>query len=373
MNKYISLANTDKSYLNNKNGHFITNIPALNLKKKYKIALCDFNYVNSIKKNMGKIKINIKNASAEERTNNWLFFKSFNEGLEKLSLEIKQILTQIKDENIFLKSLMSYMYSSEFVSADYIEFNNLSQKLLENSTKLEIYMETNKNKNLSFLTSELLNLHEFIVTELTNLPSYTSHVRDFFIEKNLIEKINLSSKKITDLKNNSLKTFNFETDLIIYDKFSYSEFYSHLSEITKICNNFLIFEAKFNKIIITVKSKSFNFDCDEQIKNFFKCNSNLDKIEFTVPKQITFIKNFYIYTDIKEDNQLFQINQPLLQIIKPEGNYSESNLKTFDRPRYLNVNKTIINNISIKITDQNGEIINFENSPILTIHIIETK
>lgn len=117
---------------------------------------------------MGKIKINIQNASEEERTNNWLFFKSFNEGLEKLSLEIKQILTQIKDENIFLKSLMSYMYSSEFLSADYIEFKNLSQKLLENSTKLEIYMETNKNKNLSFITSKLLNLHEFIVTELTN-------------------------------------------------------------------------------------------------------------------------------------------------------------------------------------------------------------
>lgn len=81
----------------------------------------------------------------------------------------------------------------------------------------------------------------------------------------------------------------------------------------------------------------------------------------------------FIQTDIIDDNQLTQNRGPILDVVKFEGDYPELVYKSIKKPKYLNINKTIINSISIKITDQNNEFINFDFSPTLTLHLISSK
>ena len=65
--------------------------------------------------------------------------------------------------------------------------------------------------------------------------------------------------------------------------------------------------------------------------------------------------------------------EQLLQTIKAEGEFSDFNLKQFDRPDYHLINKTYIKSIKVKILDQDKQLINFEESPTLNLHIKKTE
>ncbi len=84
-------------------------------------------------------------------------------------------------------------------------------------------------------------------------------------------------------------------------------------------------------------------------------------------------KNVYIYTDIIEQNSISQESASILQIIKTEGEFSEEICKSYLNPKYLNVNKTLINSISILLKDKYNKILEFESSPNITLKFIEKK
>jgi hypothetical protein len=98
-----------------------------------------------------------------------------------------------------------------------------------------------------------------------------------------------------------------------------------------------------------------------------------DQIVFSIRKSINYIKSFYIYTDIIESNEISPNKEKLIQIIKLEGEFLETNVKSFTRPSYSVVNRTYLNTINISIFDQNRNIVQFEESPVIKLHFIKTK
>ena len=88
---------------------------------------------------------------------------------------------------------------------------------------------------------------------------------------------------------------------------------------------------------------------------------------------IFYIKSLYIFTDIIESNEISPNKEKLIQIIKTEGEFLETNVKCFTRPSYSVVNRTYLNTINISIFDQNRNIVQFEESPVIKLHFIKTK
>ena len=129
-----------------------------------------------------------------------------------------------------------------------------------------------------------------------------------------------------------------------------------------------------HKIELKIPSK-LSLVCKLYGNSFFKFEMTQDKksIEFKVPKIFSIIKNMYIHTDIIDEIQINNEKKAILQIINHIGDHSSTCFKQFDRPKYFNIIKTLINHISIKITDQENDLIDFETSPILTLNIIKTK
>jgi len=72
-------------------------------------------------------------------------------------------------------------------------------------------------------------------------------------------------------------------------------------------------------------------------------------------------------------NYLSQESALILQTIKTEGDFSENIVKSFQTPKYLKVNKTLINSIPKILKYQNNQILNFDSPPSLTLHFIEKK
>ncbi len=98
-----------------------------------------------------------------------------------------------------------------------------------------------------------------------------------------------------------------------------------------------------------------------------------EDIVFTIRKSINYIKSFHIFTDIIESNEISPNIEKLIQILKPEGEFLETNVKCFTRPSYSVVNRTYLNTINISIFDQNKNLIQFEEPPVIKLHFIKTK
>ncbi len=91
------------------------------------------------------------------------------------------------------------------------------------------------------------------------------------------------------------------------------------------------------------------------------------------PNVYTTITQFYIFLNIIDEITINNKKEQLLKIIKPEGDYFEFIIKSFERPDYHLINKTFINSIQVLILDQNKNQINFTEPPCLKLHIIESK
>lgn len=367
MNKYINLSNNDRSYQSNQHGSFISNIGPLILKKKYKIAITDFNYVNNISRDFGEFQIVIRNLSEEDINNHIIFCEDFENKVKEYERKIKKLVTRIEIRDTFENEIIDGE-----ISPDYEEVKRKVNDFKENVLiKLENYIDNNKNKNFTYRLADSLQIFLILFQSIKNLPAYTSFVRDFIWEDNIEKDFKIFVDKIENFVFDSVTKFKFIKNFVLYDRSTFEDFFNYLTEITQFFN-FISLKFESGKILVNLSS-SFEFKCSEMIQKYFKCKVNLSSIVLTVPKLITFIKNLYISTDIIEENQYSQFKKPILQVIKPEGQYLENNTKSFERPRYFNVNKSFINFISIIITDQNNEIVNFETSPLITLHIFESK
>jgi hypothetical protein len=97
------------------------------------------------------------------------------------------------------------------------------------------------------------------------------------------------------------------------------------------------------------------------------------ELSFELRRPINYLKNIFIYTDIIESNEVPGNTEKLLQIIKPEGEYQDTNTKSYTRPTYSKLNRTYLNTINISLLDQKKNKIQFEEPPIIKLHIIESK
>lgn len=113
--------------------------------------------------------------------------------------------------------------------------------------------------------------------------------------------------------------------------------------------------VKENVILTNFEFKSFNSNC------------------FTVKKlqinfsSLNFVKTFLVYTDIICENQAFGKNQELLKIVKVTGNNGDYIEKYFDRPHYIQCNKTYINRINVEIKDNNFNEVKFNSNGLIFI------
>jgi hypothetical protein len=156
-----------------------------------------------------------------------------------------------------------------------------------------------------------------------------------------------------------------------------------INQIDAAVDENFIFKSIDQPIFFTMKSESkinipyfihdnelLNcFDIISSYSKFFKLKAG--KIEFLTKK---IVQNFCIYTDIITENQSLNKNQQILKIVKPEGEFGDFVEKYFDRPHYLQCNKTFINRIRIQILDNNSNIVHF-NSPglIIKLHFKKNK
>jgi hypothetical protein len=112
-----------------------------------------------------------------------------------------------------------------------------------------------------------------------------------------------------------------------------------------------------------------NYECQIVKSNFLFLKNN----HFSF-KSNKFVSNFFIFTDIISENRVLNSNQPILKIIKPEGEVDEYIEKLYERPHYHPCSKTFINKISIQIKDGSGDLVQFGSGPlILKLHFRKIK
>ena len=92
---------------------------------------------------------------------------------------------------------------------------------------------------------------------------------------------------------------------------------------------------------------------------------------FNCPKLIYANKNLVIETNIISDDS--NSKRPILKIIKLEGERSDYIEKSFARPYYFPLSKTILHSIHIKLLNEEGLFIGFKNIVSLKLHFRKIK
>jgi len=368
MNSYITLSNSNEFFVNNKNSNFISKIDQLILKKSYKCALIDFSYVNLINKNLGDLEIFLNNIDPVEGENHSRFLLDIQKTLDNIKKEIDEKLTIISSFHV------SDSFDDRTHQNDLNVLTEMIKLLYELYTRLLAYMNENKNKNFKYYGLHLLNTN-FFTKKIQKFNLYRNEILDQFY------KFNAIIKEIIDLNKNISKSFYLQLNFKLQNQWTCDDFCNYFQnqisnhsefKMTCIYNNL---KNKFELKIPQQLSLVCKLYGDIKINSFFKFEISQDKksIEFKVPKIFNFIKNMYIHTDIIDEIQINNEKKAILQIINHKGEYTSTCFKQFDRPKYFNINKTLINHISIKITDQENDFIDFETTPILTLNIIQTK
>ncbi len=180
------------------------------------------------------------------------------------------------------------------------------------------------NKYLSFFTN-------FYLFKVTYLSKISDHYRE-----NIKQILIAIYEKITKI--NTLKTEIYELN--------------HKDRCEK-------FQLNIHNLITNNTTSS-----DYKIVNIFS-DFVTQKETVLYSKTSKYIHNFLIFTDIISDNQVLNKNQQIMKIIKPEGVCGDYIEKIFDRPHYLQCNKTYISKINIQIRDNNFNFINFSSGSVI--------
>ena len=79
--------------------------------------------------------------------------------------------------------------------------------------------------------------------------------------------------------------------------------------------------------------------------------------------------SLYVYTDLVEEQVIGDTRAPLLRIVPVEGKHGDFVTKTYERPQYVPVEKTLIDSIQIDLRDDIGHKIHFEGGKVvITLH-----
>jgi hypothetical protein len=92
--------------------------------------------------------------------------------------------------------------------------------------------------------------------------------------------------------------------------------------------------------------------------NYFELFDDMT-CDFT--EHLSVINHAAIYCDIIESQLFGDVSAPVLQVINLHSSTTADTVTFFDNPAYLNVNKTLINSINIRVVDLQGDPIRFDN------------
>ena len=97
-------------------------------------------------------------------------------------------------------------------------------------------------------------------------------------------------------------------------------------------------------------------------------------VEGETPLHIEVIYSLYVYTDVAENVAVGDTSAPLLRIVDASGAYDKMITRSYDKPRYIPVQKKYFDNILIDIRSDTGDSIPFENGAcITTLHFRQAK
>lgn len=166
-----------------------------------------------------------------------------------------------------------------------------------------------------------------------------------------------STRKDEDVRSDFLKRFSKSHELSRTNEFPFIIFNNkhHHIEINTIFNNDSI---RFEGIIEDIFG----------LKSFLTSTNSPVKIDQKYDKGVFLINNIYIYSDIIKYQYIGDTLAPLLRTINIPTTLSTESV-IYDSPHYIPVNKSSIDTINIKITDELGNNIRFERGKtILKLH-----
>lgn len=72
------------------------------------------------------------------------------------------------------------------------------------------------------------------------------------------------------------------------------------------------------------------------------------------------VTSLFVHSDIITPQVFGNVSQPLLRIVKVEGNDGDEITMTYSNPHYVTVNRKYFESVEVMITDDKGELISFE-------------
>jgi hypothetical protein len=361
MSHHVTLS-FDKDYLNNTMSNFYCVLAEpLSFSTKYEVAITEIYYPVDYTVPM-QIELQIPTFYKIQNANIASYYDNgvdYDQDAENIKIDkTKKVL-----ENDYAKSV-SELKSIVNVYSKQREYESL--KLLFYAYEKTIAMIHDTVKRYPILIDLLTHaavdvasigstlLHYKKQLNLSDQEDYLFHQCELFIYsfKKLIDEIKSSSN------DKVIKIINFP------DRCSSTMFYDIMFKNLSAC---LFTNRQKSQFIV----KPFIAIRNEK-NNIFLINDK--KITVKRKEFIPMVKHFVIYTNIIEDNLVFNTLAPVLKIIKPEGIYSDYICKTFDNPHYLHVNKTFISSILIQIKDQDLNFVQFNpGSFVIKLHFRPVK
>lgn len=248
--------------------------------------------------------------------------------LNKIELDTVKIdfLVKTFEENINLYIQFVRRFSKEDKDIQFLDFFH----------KLNNFYNNIKNYHSSFEYEQQVKTSEY----------------DFSFLVKVIGTVELLVQKFDIIDQNINKHIKFEINFP--DRISKEEFTNCL---VKIFGNLCYLENK------SLKLKSFVevINCHKILLDYI----NIRDQKVTILKNLNYVSNFLIFTDIISDTIGSGDHETILRYIKPEGKHGDENIIVFDKPHFETINKTRLTKVFIKITDQYKKLINFQSGNII--------
>ncbi len=368
--------------------------PPILLPSKYEVALTEFVYSNKFDADIGTATIkrtamfsqdqrNITTSIKlpEDYTSHLLAFYLNARFKTEMYLDYRRECIALKNDMNLKSNIAKYYYNKYNEKKNHVIFNwkNGKYTILTNQSTLVNQMDTSitfKNHQIQFTRHKLQNPYNaseeevFLVTCSNPLPVEKSkiewenagftEIKSFFMhEKYSVYSIPNSQSEFDEVYNNFTPIFNDLGHTITI--------HSGNLNFADISQNV---EYEFNGLISQVLNLINPMLITDELKSTVK--GDVDSVNFEINYNIRRVNQFLIYTDIIEEQWY---GGQKLQVLHT-FNFSQQSSAIVDTPHYVNVNKSCINSINIRICDREGDPVKFRDiysNVIVKLHFREAQ
>lgn len=155
-----------------------------------------------------------------------------------------------------------------------------------------------------------------------------------------------------------------ERNVRLYDR-------SNMYEFISACRGWplrglnMSYDNNFRQLTIALINPGKTVILSPQLLTFLNKKSGFSTGVLQMKPIVEITKTLFLYCDIIEDQLIGNKKEKILKIVKLEGDKEEIVYKEYEKPHYLNVDKTLIQNITINIRGLNKQLLHFKSGPIL--------